>query len=177
MANRAMWFKKSDALDAELREQFGAELDRALRGELEGWKATPRGTVAFIVLLDQIARNVRRGTPGAFAGDPQALAACLEALDRGLDRELGAAERWFLYMPLMHSEDVGHQRRCVALFERLAEETSGATREALGPAVPFAVRHLEIIERFGRFPHRNEVLGRVSTEEEIAFLKEPNSSF
>jgi uncharacterized protein (DUF924 family) len=123
------------------------------------------------VLLDQFTRNAFRGTPDAFAGDPGALATAEDAIARRFDRALAPRERWFLYMPFEHSEALAQQDRAVALFEELAAQTG------LDEPLPWALRHRDVIRRFGRFPHRNDILGRASTPDEVAFLKEPGSRF
>jgi len=137
-----------------------------VRGELEQWRSTPLAALALVVVLDQFSRNMFRGSPGAFAGDPAALAAAAGAIERGFDRLLSAQERTFVYMPFEHAEDLEAQRRSLALFEALDPND-----------MEYARRHHEIIARFGRFPHRNAVLGRESTPEEIEFLKRSGSSF
>lgn len=177
LANQSLWFKKDPAFDAELRERFGELLARGARGELESWRATPRGALAYVVLHDQIPRNIHRGTPDSFAHDARALEQTLVAMSRGFEEQLGAMERWFLYMPLMHAEDLGYQERCVDAFKRLEADAEGRVREVLRGAVDYAVRHRDVVARFGRFPHRNVILGRTSTPEEIEFLTQPGSSF
>lgn len=167
------WFERSDAFDAELRARFGAAVASARDGGLADWHDTPRGCLALIILIDQFSRNIYRDSPEAWSADPVALSCMNRAIDRNDDATLNHDERKFLYMPLMHSEALADQERCVALFRDLADE--GAEDGEL--ALAFAIRHHEIIERFGRFPHRNQILGRDSTPEEIAFLEEPNSAF
>ncbi|MDQ3031499.1 MAG: DUF924 domain-containing protein [Myxococcota bacterium] len=174
---RERWWTKDPAFDAMLEERFGALLERAAEGELDSWARTARGALALVILLDQLSRNIFRGTPRAFAQDPRALELARVALEHGLDAELPLDHRVFLYMPLMHAEDLEAQRECVRLFEQLAREAPPDRRDTLQNNVEFAARHLEIIERFGRFPHRNAILGRDTTPEEEAFLREPGSSF
>jgi uncharacterized protein (DUF924 family)/predicted GNAT family acetyltransferase len=164
------WFKKDAAFDAALRERFGPVIDQALRGGLRDWDSTAWGALARILVLDQFTRNVHRDTPTAFAGDALALEASLALLPRAQD--LGTLERWFVAMPLEHAEDLAMQDRSVATFEALAAED-----ERLEDALDYARRHRDVIVRFGRFPHRNEILGRESTPEEIEFLKQPGSRF
>jgi uncharacterized protein (DUF924 family) len=164
---RPEWFQKSDAFDAGMRERFAADHDRAARGEHDAWAASAPGALALILLLDQVPRNIFRGTPRAFATDARALDVAKQAIRDGHDESLTPLERLFLYMPFQHSEDPVEQDRSLALYERLGLED----------AHKFALRHQEIIARFGRFPHRNAILGRASTPEEEAFLLEPNSSF
>ena len=170
-AERAAWFRKDPAFDRTIRERFGDTLARGLAGAFGEWCLTAHGALARVVLLDQLTRNAYRDTPDAFAGDTRALATARDAIERGLDRALDGYERWFLYMPFQHSEDVLVQRRSVALFAALAGDAG------LDGPLRYAKRHAEIIERFGRFPHRNAILGRASTPAEAAFLREPGSSF
>jgi uncharacterized protein (DUF924 family) len=159
------WWKRDPAFDDHLRAVYGDDVEAAIRGELDDWARTPRGALAQVILLDQIARNIYRGTPRMYAGDEKAVAACLAAIERGADASLSADERQFLYMPLMHSEDRALQRRSLEKFREL------------GQGLEYAEHHAEIVFRFGRFPHRNAVLGRDSTPEEVEFLKQPGSSF
>ena len=168
---REFWFRGPPDLDSEIRERFLADHEAAATGALDAVRETARGSLALVLLLDQFPRNMFRGDARAFATDPQAAAVADGALSRGLDRDLDTLERLFLYLPFEHSESLDAQRRSVALMEGLGD-FENAER-----SVQSAHRHLEIIERFGRFPHRNTVLGRESTPEEMAFLKEPNSSF
>ena len=161
------WWDKDPAFDAEIRDRFGALHAEIEAGEHEAWRATPRGALAYVIVLDQFSRNMFRDTPRMFASDRQALGAAREALARGDAQALGPDERSFLYMPLMHSEDLADQERCVELFRELGNAYS----------LDFAEQHLAIIRRFGRFPHRNQILGRASTPEEREFLTQPNSSF
>ena len=168
---RPEWFRKDDAFDDAIRTRFGALIAEALAGGLGDWCATPRGALARVVVLDQFTRNVFRGTPQAFAGDARALATAKDAIARGFDAALSAQERRFLYMPFEHSESRDDQERSVALFEALARETG------FDDPVDWAVRHADVIRRFGRFPHRNAILGRPSTDEELAYLAQPGSGF
>lgn len=168
---RPEWFRKDAAFDDAIRARFGEAVGIALAGGYGDWCTAPHGALARILLLDQFTRNIHRGTPLAFAGDERALATAQQAVDRGFDRELDAFERWFCYLPFEHSEDAAMQERSLALFRALAEETGKP-----GP-YEWAVKHAEVIRRFGRYPHRNAILGRASTPEEVAFLAEPGSSF
>lgn len=174
---RQRWWRKDEAFDASIRERFGALYERAVAGELDDWSNTAEGRLALVLVLDQFSRNLFRNSPLAWAHDARAQALTLEGLERGHDRALPVHGRTFLYMPLMHAEDRELQAECVRRFAALLDETHGPVREVVRGNLEFALRHEEIIERFGRFPHRNVVLGRESTPEEIAFLKEPNSSF
>ena len=167
---RDIWFTKSAATDALVRDRFGPILDSALRGDLDGWSRTPRGALALIVVLDQFTRNIHRDTPRAFEGDPAALGLAAKLVDGGGDRALVPVERWFAYLPFEHSESLLHQYESVRLFEQLAQA-------GLETPLPWARRHFDVIRRFGRFPHRNELLGRESTTEEREFLKLPGSRF
>ena len=169
--SRPEWFRKDPAFDALIHQRFGEAISRALAGEFVEWDSDPRGALARIILLDQFTRNTFRDTPRAFAGDARALAAARAMVDSGRDRMLGAVERWFVYLPFEHAEDLATQERAVALFNALAAEPG------LGDIAEYAVRHRDIIARFGRFPHRNRILGRESTPEEIEFLKLPGSGF
>jgi len=149
----------------------------ASQRNLDGWAETPRGCLALIILLDQFSRNIFRGSPEAFSQDKKARETLQSALARGLDKQLHDVEKWFFYMPLMHSENFGDQKDSVAIFKRLIEECVPALELALAPSHDYAVRHFDIVKRFGRYPHRNKILGRISTPEEVEFLKQPGSSF
>ncbi|MBK7972770.1 MAG: DUF924 domain-containing protein [Deltaproteobacteria bacterium] len=171
------WFAGGAAMDAECARHFGDDLAAAARGELDGWVATPRGRLALVLLLDQLSRNVWRATPAAFAQDAAARRLAAEAVERGEDRVLTAPQRVFLYLPFEHGESLADQRQSVALFEALARDVPEPDRALFEHFADYARRHAVVIERFGRFPHRNAVLGRESTTEELAFLAEPGSSF
>lgn len=164
----ARWWKKDDAFDAAIRERFAGLHREVGDGRHEGWRETMRGALAYVIVLDQFSRNMFRGTPGMFASDAQALAAAKDAVARGLDRQAPRAARAFFYLPYMHSEELADQDACVALYTAM-----GGAEYSLD----YAEKHRVIIRRFGRFPHRNAILGRPSTAEEEAFLKEPGSSF
>jgi len=170
-AARDVWFRKDSTFDAKIAQHFGATVEAALRGEHRDWSATPHGTLARVLLLDQFTRNIFRDTPRAFAGDEQALAMASAAVDAGHDRALDHYERWFLYMPFEHAEDLLAQERSLASFGALASESGDPG------TVQWAEKHAAIIRRFGRFPHRNAILGRASTAEEVAFLQQPGSRF
>ena len=177
-AKRKMWFGDGRKYDAEIREKFGPLHGRAGRGELDAeWTASPQGRIALIVVLDQLSRHIHRGTPLAFAQDPAAQKLSLDGLNRNVDRELIPAQRSFFYMPFEHAEDLELQRLGVRCFDGLARTVSDATRKDYEGFLDYAGRHRDIIKRFGRFPHRNAVLGRQSTPEEMEFLKLPGSSF
>ena len=173
---RSEWFRKDPAFDASIRERFVDDIESALAGGLVEWNSGQShgdagGALARILLLDQFTRNVFRDTPRAFAGDALALSAARALVDGGADRRLNRVQRPFVYLPFEHAEDLDMQERGVALFEQLGRESGRAG------AAEWAIRHRDVIARFGRFPHRNRVLGRTSTPDEIAFLKKPGSSF
>jgi uncharacterized protein (DUF924 family) len=171
LQNAPKWFKQDSAFDEEIREQFRSHIEAAGRGLYDNWRDTARGTLAFIILTDQFPRNVYRGTPRAFAFDELALSASLDGQANDFDRELDIIERWFFYMPMEHSEDLALQNRSVERFEELAEEAGDDLADAVEGALDYAERHRDVIERFGRFPHRNEILGRKSTPEEAEYLE------
>jgi uncharacterized protein (DUF924 family) len=181
-APRPEWFKKDDAFDREIGARFGAQIALALQGGLHQWDAEgPRAALARILLLDQFTRNVYRGTPLAFAGDHQALQAALDMVDAEEDLALPPLQRAFVYMPFEHAEDMAMQEQAVALFTRMANADGvtapAAVSKGIAGMLDFAVRHREVIRRFGRFPHRNAILGRSSTPEEVEYLKQPGSGF
>jgi len=169
--SRDVWFRKDPAFDEEIRRAFGNTVARALDGEFADWSTTAQGALARVILLDQFTRNIHRDTARAFAGDAQALATAQAALDAGFDRALDPFGRWFLYMPFEHAESVGAQRRSLVLFAELSRDMNDP-----GP-LEWAQKHADVILRFGRYPHRNELLGRVSTPEEVAFLAQAGSRF
>jgi uncharacterized protein (DUF924 family) len=173
----ALWWGKSAAADLEIRQRFGALLHQAAAGELCEWQAMPRGRLALILLTDQFPRSVYRGSPQAFAYDGHALAWCLGGIEERLDLRLRPIERVFFYLPLEHAESLERQQQSVKLFSELVGLVAPEQKETFEEYHNFAVRHRDIIARFGRFPHRNRILGRTSTPEELAFLNEPGSSF
>lgn len=161
------WWEKSPAFDATLRERFGTWLQAAALGELSGWRSSIRGRLTEVLLLDQLPRNIHRDMPAAFATDGMALVLAQEAVRLGLATELPPVQRAFLYLPYMHSESRRIHEEAVKLFSEPGLEFN----------LDFEFRHKAIIDRFGRYPHRNTILGRESSAEELAFLKEPGSSF
>jgi uncharacterized protein (DUF924 family) len=174
------WFSGEEATDREIRERFEEDHLQAARGEYNDWGDTPRGRLALVILLDQFPRNLYRNSPKAFVTDPMALDLCSRSMEDGFDEPLAVIERTFLYMPLMHAESVEMQEKCkqrFSLLVELAKERSPLNVGYFTYSHEFAVKHAVIIERFGRFPHRNAILGRPSTPEEIEFLKGPDSSF
>lgn len=165
---RPHWFAPDAAFDAEVRRLLASAHDQAARGRHDAWRAAPEGCLALVILLDQVPRNIFRGSARAFASDPLALAVTRHALAQGFDLALSDPQRLFLYLPLEHAEDPAAQDQCVHLF---------AERTRVPEWLDYAEKHRNIIRRFGRFPHRNRILGRVSTPDEEAFLLEPGSSF
>lgn len=169
---RPEWFRKDPAFDAQIRTRFGATLEQVLSGGLAEWCTDAAGTLALILVLDQFTRNAFRDTPRAFAGDARALALARTLVDSGAHRSLARHPRAFTYLPFEHAEDLATQQQSVALYEALAAEFPDAAEE-----LDYAIRHRDIVARFGRFPHRNAILGRESTPEEAQFLTQPGSRF
>lgn len=173
----ALWWRKQAAVDAAIGQRFSPMVQQAAFGQLDTWLGGLRGRLALVLLTDQFPRNIWRGSAAAFAFDTLARRWAKEAIQLGLDLEARPVERLFLYLPLEHSEDLADQRESVRLFDALAGSVPSALRPGFDGYVDFARRHLDIIERFGRFPHRNAALGRATTAEEAAFLRQPGSSF
>lgn len=173
----ALWWKGGADTDAEIGRRFGELRQRAIQGELGDWLDSARGRLAAIILVDQFSRNVHRGRPEAFAQDGLARRWCLEALSQQADQALRPIERVFVYLPLEHSESRADQAQSVQLFEQLVREVPAEEQTLFEFYAGYARAHRDVIERFGRFPHRNAILGRPSTAEELAFLQQPGSSF
>lgn len=171
------WFGSGTTHDGEVRERFGEMPERATRGELDTWRDTTCGTLALVVVLDQFSRHVYRGIPSAFAQDAAARDICLSAMSAGTDIALRPIERVFFYLPLEHAEDRDLQRRSVQAYRALVASLPVERQAEYETFVDYAVRHADVIERFGRFPHRNAVLGRASSNDELTFLEQPGSSF
>ncbi len=169
---RPEWFRKDNAFDAEIRTRFATLIEEALEGRLAPWSTTAEGAVAQILVLDQFTRNAFRDTPRAFAGDAQALSAARALVGEGRDRTLPGVRRMFVYLPFEHAENLQTQEESLRLFGQLARD-----EPQHADLLNWAQRHHAVIARFGRFPHRNAILGRQSTPEEEAFLKVPGSSF
>jgi uncharacterized protein (DUF924 family) len=169
---REMWFEKREATDSEIARRFSALIERALRGEFESWAADPLSALAQILLLDQFTRNALRDTPRAFAGDPRALNAATAMVGSRQDETLPFEQRLFVYMPFEHAENLPSQDESVRLFTRLMGDTPDPH-----DLMKYARRHREVVQRFGRFPHRNAILSRQSTPDELAFLRQPGSGF
>lgn len=173
----ALWWGQSAESDALLTARFGRAADAAAAGGLNHWTGSPRGRLALILLLDQLPRVIHRGTPEAFVQDDKARSVSEEGLRSGADRLLRPIERVFFYLPFEHSEDPVDQQRSVEFYRSMAAEVPDGWKKAFDGYLEYAIRHQEIVDRFGRFPHRNAILGRESTPEEIEFLKEPGSGF
>ena len=169
---RRIWFHKDPTFDQRIREQFLTSYEQARQGTYEDWQQTSREALALAVLLDQFPRNMFRGTPRSFEAVDQALVVAQAAIAHGFDQALIPVERIFLYLPLEHSENLDHQNQSVALFEALVQAAP-----TLHSTLEYAYRHHDIITRFGRFPHRNKILGRPNTPGEAAFLKQRGSHF
>lgn len=169
---RSLWFMQSDAVDADIRSRFLAAHQKASAGHYDAWTQTPLGACALIILLDQFSRNLYRGQAAAFAADAQALAIARKLVEQGKDCDLPTPHhRSFVYLPFEHDESIESQHESLRLYEALKKETG------LASSLEWAIKHAVIIERFGRYPHRNFILGRTSSAEEKAFLQEPGSSF
>jgi len=170
---RKLWFEKDRDFDAEIATRFGKLVHEAQLGGLAAWRAAPEGALALLLLLDQFSRNIHRGSAKAFLGDPLAREIAAEAVARGFDRRFPFPDRVFFYLPFEHGETMADQNRFIALIEGCLREFGDSAAAYL----EYGHKHRDIIRRFGRFPHRNEALGRETTEEEAEFLKGPNSSF
>lgn len=179
----SLWFGSADEhpeaqqLDQTIRDRFSDTMRRAAEGDLDHWASTPRRRLALILLLDQFPRNVFRGTARAMAQDSKALALTEEGLQLGADGALDPAERMFFYMPLQHAESREAQEQSTMLFRRLLEEAPAGMHELLAASLEYANKHRDLVERFGRFPHRNRALGRASTPAEIRYLREGGETF
>jgi len=176
-AQQKLWWSKNATVDADISNRFGELVEAAASGRHDDWAQDPRGRLALILLFDQFPRNMYRDTPRAFAYDHLACKLALDGIAANSDRALRPIERVFFYLPLEHAESPELQERCVALFTTLAAGVPEADCKTFAGYVDYAVRHRDVIHRFGRFPHRNRILGRASTPEEIEFLKQPGSSF
>ncbi len=170
LAMMARWFEPDPTFDAEIRDRFGSLYQEAVAGELSGWEQTARGSLALIILLDQFSRNIHRGRPQAFAQDAAAQRLCLDGIEQNLDEMLSPVERGFFYLPLQHAENAHLQDVSVQQYERLLQQCQSAWRPLAQGMLDYAREHRDIIRRFGRFPHRNAILGRQSTPAEQEFL-------
>ena len=173
----ALWWSKNELLDQQMRARFAQCVQAAAHGVLDAWATRAEGLLALILLTDQFPRNLYRQQPQAFALDHLARGWCRQALQQQLDRQLQPIERVFIYLPLEHSEQLADQEQAVALFEALLASVAPAQRDVYQGYLDFARQHHAIIQRFGRFPHRNAILGRPSSAAECAFLQQPGSSF
>lgn len=171
------WFSADPAFDAQIGARFGALVERASAGELDGWAATPEGRLALILLLDQFRRHIHRGSAEAFARDQQALKLCVEGARAGVYRRLPPLQQAFFFMPLQHAENLKVQDKSVSIYAALVDGVSETLKETLLTFAQFAELHRDIIASFGRFPHRNPVLGRASTPEEEAYLSDGGQTF
>ena len=168
---RQVWFKKDPSFDETVRSQFLEHYHLAAASKLDNWQETPEGCLALILLLDQFPRNMFRAKAQAFATDPKARAIAEYAIAHQFDLQMLPVQRLFIYIPFEHSENIEHQQRAIDLLNQLKHEPYSAN------FIDYALRHFRVIERFGRFPHRNQILGRETTPEEAEFLKQPGSSF
>jgi uncharacterized protein (DUF924 family) len=172
-----LWWSKNPEVDNEIRRRFESWVIKAGSGELDHWALNPQDRLALILLTDQFPRSIYRDSAKAFAFDTKALSLAREGVDAGSDASLHLLEKVFFYLPLEHSESLADQQRSVSLFQKLFDEAGTDQKPTFAEYLDFAVRHREIISRFGRFPHRNEALGRTSTTEELSFLQQPGSGF
>ncbi|NBF07319.1 DUF924 family protein [Pseudomonas sp. Fl4BN1] len=172
-----LWFGKRDSQDLEARTRFGGQVEQALAGGLTDWAQSPQGWLALVILLDQLPRMIYRDTPKAFAGDSRAQALVAQGIAADLDRQLSAMQRSFIYLVFEHCEHLAVQNEGVSRFAALHDQQSLEDRPVFADQLDYAERHQKVIARFGRFPHRNIILGRESTAEELAFLGEPGSRF
>jgi len=172
-----IWFSEDPVFDHEIEKEFSGDVDAACSGALDHWASDAHGRLALIILIDQFRRNIHRGTPDAFSMDRLALKLCVEGAMEKKDRGLTPIQRVFFYMPLQHAESKKVQAKSVDLFNRLAEAVSPTYRETFLTVAQFAELHRDIIDRFGRFPHRNAILGRENTDEEAEFLANDGPDF
>lgn len=171
------WFQKDATADKIIRVYFEPHLKAAIAGELDGWADTPRGRLALIVLCDQFSRNMYRATPAAFLQDDKALQLCTSGIDLGMDQALAPIERVFFYFPLEHAESLEAQQRCVDVLTTVITSSDEPAKTRLNTFLDYAVMHRDIIARFGRFPHRNKILGRISTSEEAQYMAAGAATF
>lgn len=172
-----LWFSRNDEFDREIERRFGSLPESAARGELDAWRGDASSALALVLVLDQFPRNLFRKSPKAFAFDPPAREVAIDAISRDLDAALDSLQAAFLYLPLEHAEDIGLQERSVALFERLVTRAHPDLTALFESFADYARRHRDIIQRFGRFPHRNTILGRESTPDEVAYLESGGDRF
>jgi len=171
------WFASTSEDDLYIKSEFGADLEKAVNGEYEYWRAEPRSCLALAILCDQFPRQIYRKEAGSFTHDLYCQSVVLDALQKGFDQKVRPIERVFYYMPLEHAESLDIQDMCVQKFQSLLHDAPKENNEQYMSFYNYSLRHKDMIERFGRFPYRNEILGRDSSPEELAYLKEPGSSF
>jgi uncharacterized protein (DUF924 family) len=176
-ARRLLWFGGDPSFDERIRRRFDGLPSHALQGGLDSWRQGARSSLALVLVLDQFPRNLYRGTAEAFAYDPLAKEVAVGALESRFDTALAPLEATFLYLPLEHSEDIEAQERCVSLFQNLLDRAPVDHRSQFESFLSYAIRHREVIRRFGRFPHRNAVFGRPSTSEELSYLESGGDTF
>jgi uncharacterized protein (DUF924 family) len=176
-AHAARWFAADACFDDQIRRRFGTTVEAAAQGQLDDWTTAPGSWLALLILLDQFPRNLYRGSARAWKADVKAQRVALSGLDDGFDQSLPPLQRVFAYLPLEHAEDMRLQQRSVALFETLQAQVGADERERFGDFLDYARRHREVIARFGRFPHRNAVLGRTNTPDEVSYLAQPGAGF
>jgi uncharacterized protein (DUF924 family) len=172
-----LWWSKDPQTDRQIQQRFEPYVTKTENPELDSWSATPAGCLALILLTDQFPRSIYRNTPRAFSLDPLARLWCKKGIGKGFHKMLHPIERVFFYLPLEHSESPADQEQSLALYEELAIGVDPEKRSTFDGFLRFAIRHRDVVKRFGRFPHRNQILGRESSPEELAFLKEKRSSF
>lgn len=176
-SKNALWWAGDEATDADIRGRFGELVARATAGDLAHWTDSPRGALALIILLDQFTRNLGRGSARAYVGDAMALKVCEQAIAHGHDEQLRPIERSFSYMPMMHAEDTTIARRSIEVYTQLSNDIAALGIEGYPDSRAHAQTHADIVLRFGRYPHRNELLGRASSAEELAFMADGGPSF
>jgi uncharacterized protein (DUF924 family) len=172
-----IWFGEDPVFDREIEEEFSDDVERACEGKLDHWAAEPQGRLALIILIDQFRRNIYRNTAEAFSKDRLALKLCVEGAMEKKDKSLTPIQRVFFYMPLQHAESAKVQAKAVELYNRLAESVSPTYQETFLTVAQFAELHKDIIDQFGRFPHRNKLLGRENTSEEDEYLASDSPDF
>lgn len=172
-----LWFGKSEETDQYLTENYTELLESAKRGELDAWKENAEGLVAFIVLLDQFSRNIYRDTAEMYAADEQVLNAAKHGVETGMDKEMPISHKVVTYMPFMHSENLEDQEQCIELFKNLQNEVPEAVKESVQGNIDYAIKHRDVVKEYGRFPHRNQILGRESTDKEKEYLSNPDAGF
>lgn len=172
-----IWFGGGEQVDTEIREKFGEDLDKAILGERKDWENEPRGSLALIIVFDQFSRNIHRGMPMAFTQDQKALDLCIRGIERQYDHEVSLIERAFFYMPLMHSESLEMQTTSVRAFKMLVDLSFPEARPLFQNFFEYSLKHYEVVEKFGRFPTRNSILGRESTKEELEYIEKNGNEF